>query len=86
MVKFLNLPNVRGYMEKNETVIYVRLESGPWLKHKAFNSDLKGLVGAMMLATDVLAGKFYPECIVGDLDLEELENKAKRSLKRLSDR
>jgi hypothetical protein len=82
MIKFLNLPNVRGYMAKNETVMYIKVESGQWLKHKAFNADLKGLVGAMMLATDVLAGKFYPECIVNESDLEAIE----KTVLRLSDR
>lgn len=44
--------------------VMIRLEKGGWIRHQPFPPDLRGRVGAMQLATDVLAGKFWPQSVV----------------------
>lgn len=51
-------------------VPYIRLTKGGWIQHASFDNDLKGTVAALMLATDVNAGKFYPESVISDNELE----------------
>ena len=39
--------------------LFIATQEGGWVEHNPFPNDLRGLVGAMMIATDVLAGKFW---------------------------
>lgn len=44
--------------------VFIRLSRGGWLEHEPLPGDLRGLVTAMTLATDCLAGKFFPAGVV----------------------
>ena len=51
---------VRIELENGKHYVFIRLSQGGWLRHNPFTGDLRGLVSAMSLATDCLAGKFFP--------------------------
>lgn len=51
---------VRIEFTGKEHRVLIRLSKGGWLEHNPFPGDLRGLVSAMSLATDCLAGKFFP--------------------------
>lgn len=44
--------------------VFIRLAAGGWLEHNPFPRDLRGLVAAMDLARDCMAGKFFPMAVV----------------------
>jgi hypothetical protein len=43
--------------------VLISCANGQVLEHASFNDDLRGLIGALTLAIDVTAGKFYPQGI-----------------------
>ena len=45
-------------------LVYIALSQGGWIEHEPFWNSPEGLVGALMLAADVNAGKFYPRRFV----------------------
>lgn len=63
-VNILTHKLVRIIFDGNQHRVYIALSKGGWLEHNPFPGDLRGLVAAMSLATDCLAGKFYPMGVV----------------------
>jgi hypothetical protein len=59
---------VKVFSTKQAHTVYIKMQEGGWVKHHPFPPDLRGLVGAMGIATDVMAGKFWPEAVVASLD------------------
>lgn len=56
--------------------VHIRLSEGGWLEHNPFSGDLRGLVAAMTLATDCLAGKFFPMGVIASSEAEKPRQKA----------
>lgn len=47
-----------------EYKVLIRMSQGGTLEHEPFERNLRGLIAAMQLATECLAGKFYPRRVV----------------------
>lgn len=60
--------------------VFIKMSAGGWLEHNPFPGDLRGLVAAMTLATDCIAGKFYPLAV----HQEEREKAAPRLIANAS--
>lgn len=50
--------------EQNQYKVFVKIEKGGWLQLQPFTNDPRGLVGALTVATEVCAGKFWPLKVV----------------------
>ena len=83
----LDTNTCKVYQEKEGIVLYMQLKNGGWVKNNPYKGDLQGLIGALTLGIDVLAGKVWPSMVVsspeGDLkpvpqqlgmDIEDDEN------------
>jgi hypothetical protein len=55
----------------SEYQVLIKIRTGGVLEHEPFPKDLQGLVSAMQLATECLAGKFFPRSVLG-ADLAKL--------------
>lgn len=44
--------------------LFLRMSEGGWVEHNPFPGDLRGLVAAMTLATDCIAGKVFLKAVV----------------------
>lgn len=55
---------VKIYFTGNEYRVLISMSRGGMLEHEPFPGDLRGLVAAMTLATEVCAGKFFPRGVV----------------------
>ena len=53
----LNHDMCRIYLDQNEYKLFIKMFDGKWALQKPYPGDQRGLIGAMVLATDVLAGK-----------------------------
>jgi hypothetical protein len=51
---------VRIEFDGTQHRVFIAMSRGGYLEHNPFPGDLRGLVSAMTLATDCLAGKFFP--------------------------
>jgi hypothetical protein len=71
----LNTATVKVYQEKDGIILYMRLKDGggigKWVRNNAYAHDLKGLLGALTLSLDVLAGKVWPSTVVNNLPDEK---------------
>lgn len=55
----LNHPLVQIAQEKSKYRVLISLSKGGQIEHEPFPGDQRGLVAAMSLATEVLAGKVW---------------------------
>lgn len=53
----LNHPMVRVAESNGEYHLSIRLRSGAWVNQMPYPADQRGIIGALTLAIDVLAGK-----------------------------
>lgn len=60
MKKILDHKLVKIIDAEKEFRVLIQMSEGGWLEHNPFPHDLRGMVAALQLATDVVAGKFYP--------------------------
>jgi len=61
----LDTPKVKVYQEKEGIVVYMKLEnSTQWMRNMPHKADLTGLIGALTLGIDALAGKVWPGSVV----------------------
>lgn len=51
---------VQIVQEGGEYRMFIKMSRGGTLEHEPFPQDLRGLVAALQLATEVCAGKFFP--------------------------
>lgn len=56
----LDTPLVQIFEEDNQYKMLIKMSQGGILEHEPFAKNLQGLVSALQLATEILAGKFYP--------------------------
>ncbi len=49
-----------------EYLVHIKMQRGGILEHEPFKRDLHGLVGAMQLATEICAGKFFPRGVLNE--------------------
>ena len=55
---------VRESDDSKKLRVFIALSDGGWIEHQEFDNNLQGLVGALDLATQCCAGKFYPKSVV----------------------
>lgn len=60
----LNTPTCTLHKESAGHVLKCRLDSGDWLIMHPFPGDLTGLLAALNVASEILAGKFWPSRVV----------------------
>lgn len=79
MNKFiLDTPMVKILQNKPEEIqLLIKMKDGKYAVQKPYEGDLRGLIGAMTLAIDVLAGKVI---LNGTVDLEDGEFKEPKVL------
>ena len=58
----------RIVQDKAEIKVFVKITEGGWVEHHPFTPDARGLVGALTVATDICAGKFWLQKLVKDSD------------------
>ena len=73
--QIVNHDLVRVYNSPRGTEVHIKLQEGGWVEHYPFTPDLAGIVAAMALATDVIAGKIYLKSIIKTGENKEIENK-----------
>lgn len=56
----LDTDNVKVYLEGAGHVVYIKMGDGKWMVNRPHSGDLKGLVAALTLGIDALAGKIWP--------------------------
>jgi len=49
----------RIYLKGGEHKVLIAMSDGGWLEHQPFPGDLKGLIAALDLSMNVIAGKFW---------------------------
>lgn len=66
MKKVLDTDLIRIFDAEDSYQVYITAQSGAVIEHEPFPRDQRGLVAALMLATDVLAGKVWLKnvCVV----------------------
>ncbi len=73
----LDTPNCRIFLTQEGYEVMIRMQQplNTWVRNNPHSPDLRGLIGAMQLATDVLAGKFWPRDVksFSDDELAALE-------------
>lgn len=52
--------------------VFITLSQGGTIEHEPFTNDQRGLVGALMLAADVNAGKFFPMRFISPSEAADL--------------
>jgi hypothetical protein len=62
--QILNTPIVQILEKDGEYQVIIAMSKGGFVEHEPFPKDLQGLVSAMQLATECLAGKFFPRAVV----------------------
>lgn len=67
----LNTQTCKVFHEKEGLILYMKMKNGGWVKNNAYKADLQGLIGALTLGIDVLAGKVWPTQVVEMLPGEE---------------
>lgn len=60
----LNHPMIRVVSSSTFYEVEICMQNGTWVRHEPFPLDQRGLVAAISLAVDVLAGKFWLKEIV----------------------
>lgn len=60
----LNTPLVQIFEENDEYKVLIKMSGGGILEHEPFPKNLQGLIGALQMATECLAGKFYPKRVL----------------------
>lgn len=61
MVKILDTDMVKVVRAGESYILFIRcLDKITWIENHAYPADQRGLIGAMTLAIDVLAGKVMP--------------------------
>jgi hypothetical protein len=64
MKLIVNHEIVKVMFEAGQHRVLIKLSEGGFIEHNPFPGDLRGLVAAMDLARDCIAGKFFPARIV----------------------
>ena len=79
----LNTPIVRIEQIDNTYVLKLRTSSGKFMQCKPYDKDLKGMIAALTLAIDALAGKVWLDKMEEEPNLEKLtiEQRQQRLLK-----
>lgn len=81
----VNTDLIKVVKRGKELIPYIAFSKGGWLEHNSFTAEkLEGFLAALMLAADVVAGKFYPARIVsdeGDPDLNDAKQDVIRRLR-----
>jgi len=62
----LNTENCRIYSDKNGIILEMKMEDGGWVQQCPFKHDLSGLIAALTLSVDVIAGKVWLKKVVDD--------------------
>lgn len=65
-----NLARIEASEKQYE--LYIRMERGGWVQTHPYSKDARGLIGALTLAIDVLAGKIWLDSVVGRKETERL--------------
>lgn len=76
----LDTPIVKIVQNGSEYQVIIAMSKGGFVEHEPFPSNLEGLVSAMQLATECLAGKFYPRRVIKteiETSVARLESKQK---------
>ncbi len=60
----LNTELVQIHDNGSEYQIFINMSRGGQIEHEPMPRDLRGLVAALQLATEVCAGKFFPRQVV----------------------
>jgi hypothetical protein len=62
----LNTPNCRIVQTKDKMILEMKMDNGQWVRQMPYTNDLKGLVAALTLSIDVVAGKIWLQSAVDD--------------------
>lgn len=62
----VNTELIKVTLENGSLVPRIKMADGGILELKSFKADLQGYIAALGLATEVLAGKFWPSHVVKD--------------------
>lgn len=73
----LDTPLVQIFEEDNQYKMLIKMSQGGILEHEPFPKNLQGLVSALQLATEILAGKFYPRRVVTGFGAKGIEGPLK---------
>jgi hypothetical protein len=57
---------IKIYEIDNKLMSLVKMSNGETLEMNSFNADLQGYIGALTLAQEVIAGKFWPKQVHDD--------------------
>ena len=71
----LNHDLVRIVENSGKVEMFIKMGNGEWAVQRPYEGDLRGLIGAMTLAIDVLAGKII---LGGTTRLDEVEFKTEK--------
>lgn len=59
MKTILNTDNCKIIQDHNGFRVMMKMESGGWVESMPYSPELKGLIGALTLSIDVIAGKVW---------------------------
>lgn len=79
MKKILDTDIVKINDNGSEYQVLIRMSQGGVIEHEPFSHDVRGLVAALQLATEICAGKFFPKRVIPDdmktMIQKQIENK-----------
>lgn len=64
MKKILDTDIVKINDTGSEYQVLIRMSQGGVIEHEPFSHDVRGLVAALQLATEICAGKFFPKRVL----------------------
>jgi hypothetical protein len=68
----LNTQTCRIFSTDKGIVLEMKLENGGWVRQMPYSSDLKGLVAALTLSVDVVAGKVWLDTVAEETEQKRL--------------